>query len=190
MLIAVQIMQGNELFLFAGILILSTTLCCAKRFFKMLRRTRWILISLFLIYSYASTGNPIWPNLGAFSPVDSGVTNGLLQITRLIMILAGLSILLASLKQVELISGMYTLLYPLRFFGISRERVAVRLALTLQYAENAMLKKDTKWQAMIEQSLKPDEASEGIVELKVSQLCFGDWLLIATSTAVIFGMSL
>lgn len=190
LLIAVQMLQGYELFLYGGILVLITTACCAGRFFILVRRTRWVLISLFLIYSYASAGNPIWPDMGVLSPVDSGIANGMQQITRLIMILAGLTILLASLSQAELVSGMYTLLYPLRYIGLSRERVAVRLALTLQYAESALLKKTDHWQAILEQSLKPDEALGGVIELKVTKLNLFDWLLLASSTAVVLGMSL
>lgn len=190
LLIAVQMLQGYELFLYGGILVITTTACCASRFILLVRRTRWILISLFFIYAYASAGYPIWPGMGVFSPVDSGVANGLQQITRLIMILAGLTILLASLSQAELVSGMYTLLYPLRYIGLSRERVAVRLALTLQYAESALLKKTDHWQAILEQSLKPDEALGGVIELKVTKLNLFDWLLLASSTAVVLGMSL
>ena len=190
LLIAVQMMHGYVLFLFGGVLVLITTACCASRLLILLRRTRWILISLFLIYAYASAGNPIWPQMGAFSPIDSGLANGLQQITRLIMILAGLTILLASLSQAELVSGMYTLLYPLRYLGLSRERVAVRLALTLQYAERAMLNKADNWQAKLVQALKPNEVSEGVVELKVANYNLLDCLLFAASTTVILGMSL
>lgn len=132
----------------------------------------------------------MWPDMGVLSPVDSGIANGLQQITRLIMILAGLTILLVSLSQAELVSGMYTLLYPLRYVGLSRERVAVRLALTLQYAESALLKKTDNWQATLEQSLKPDEALGGVIELKITKLNLFDCLLLASSTAIVLGMSL
>ena len=190
LLVAVQMLQGQKLFLIGGVLLLITIACCASRFFTLLRRTRWILISLFLIYAYASTGNPIWPDMGAFSPVDIGITNGLQQITRLLTILAGLTILLVSLSQAELVSGMYTMLNPLRYVGLSRERIAVRLALTLQYAESAVLKKADNWQAMLVQSLRPDESSAGVIELSVTKLTLYDWLLLVTSTALILGMSL
>jgi energy-coupling factor transport system permease protein len=46
----------------------------------------------------------------------------------------------------ELISGLYSLFAPLKFLGMSRERCAIRLALTLHYAEVAMLRSDARWQ--------------------------------------------
>ena len=58
-----------------------------------------------------------------------------LQLCRLAFTLASLAILLNLLPRQQLISGLYVLTYPLRYVGLSRERLAVRLALTLQYAD-------------------------------------------------------
>ncbi len=188
MVFAVQILHGYALLLLAGILIVFALKFCTVRFMLLLRRTRWILIAIFLIYAYTGSGDIFWPQLGMFSPAVEGIVDGLLQILRLLAVLAGLSVLLTSLTQTQLVSGLYTLFYPLRFLGLSRERIAVRLALTLHYAESAMLSKNSKWRDSIEQMLKPAEVEDGIVELTLVRLTCFDWLLLAGSGAAFIGL--
>lgn len=188
MVFAVQILHGHALLLLAGILIVFALKLCAVRFMLLLRRTRWILISIFFIYAYTGSGASLWPQLGIFSPAAAGMVDGSVQILRLLAVLAGLSVLLTSLTQAQLVSGLYTLFYPLRFLGLSRESIAVRLALTLHYAEGAMLGKDSKWRDNLEQMLKPAQVDDGVIELKLVRLTCLDWLLLAGSAAVFIGL--
>jgi len=104
------------------------------------------MLSLLLIYAYSTPGQPLLDALGVLSPSREGFVDGVLQLTRLLAALAGLAILLDRLQRQQLISGLYTILAPLRWLGLSRERVAVRLALTLHYAEVAMLRESHTWQ--------------------------------------------
>jgi len=53
------------------------------------------------------------------------------------MVLAGVSILMASATQEKLMVGIYHLLRPLGILGIRCERFTARLYLTLKYIENA-----------------------------------------------------
>ncbi len=139
----------------AGLLIAGVPLlvvACSlsgMRFLALLRRTRWIMLSLLFIYAYATPGNVLWEILGQFSPTWEGLRDGLLQLCRLTFTLAGLAILLCQLPQQQLISGLHTLAYPLRYAGLPRERLAVRLALTLHYAESAMLDTTANWRTAI-----------------------------------------
>ena len=110
------------------------------KFIQLLRRTRWIMLSLLVIYAYSTPGQPLSDTLGMFSPSREGLFDGVLQPARLLAALAGLAILLDRLHRQQLIAGLYTLCAPLQWLGLSRERFAVRLALTLHYAEVAMLR--------------------------------------------------
>ena len=116
-----------------------------RRFFILLRRTRWIMLSLLIIYGYVTPGTVLWAHLGVLSPTREGLSGGLLQLGRLVFALAGLAVLLGMLAREQLMGGIYVLATPLRLFGISAERIAVRLALTLQYAEEAMQQKLSGW---------------------------------------------
>lgn len=161
---------------------------CAEQFLGLLMRTRWIAFSLLLIYAYATPGVALWNQLGIFSPTIEGLLDGLLQLGRLFCALSSLAILLASLSQERLISGLYSLAYLLRFFGLSRERFAVRLALTLQYAEDSMRDTASDWRATIERSLQAGATGAAHIELQRQRYGLADVLLLAAGLALLIGV--
>jgi len=157
------------------------------RFINMMRRTRWILISVLLIYAYATPGEPLWSSLGMLSPASDGLLAGMDQLFRLLIVLASLSLLLSSLSQLQLVIGLYSLLLPLRIFGLSRERVAVRLALTLEYAEAALQNKTEHWTASLEHLSIPVRFEPESMELHRVQYTSRDLMLLASLTVVLLG---
>lgn len=184
----VPMLSTYALIFLAGMMTVFAMNLCPKRFSIMLRRTRWILISVFLIYAYTSPGDALWPQLGLLSPVSDGFSDGLVQLLRLIIVLAGVSILLSLLSQSQLIAGLYILSRPLSYLGFSRDRLAVRLALTLRYAERAMQETDSNWRDSIEYLLAPVPVAPGFIELDVDQFTLRDWLLLAAATAALLGV--
>ena len=186
--LAAPMLSTYALMSLAGILTASAIMFCATRFIILLRRTRWILFSVFLIYVYISQGESLWPQLGVFSPVADGIADGFLQLLRLLTVLAGVSILLSLLSQSQLIAGLYMLSRPLSCLGLSRERLAVRLALTLSYAENAMQDTASNWSDCIEHLLAPVPVVPGFIELNAGQLARRDSLLLAAASAALLGV--
>ena len=183
--IAMQSLQATALLLAGVPLLVVAYALSAARLFVLLRRTRWIMLSLLLIYAYATPGVAVWASLAQFSPTCEGLIDGLLQLCRLAFALAGLAILLGLLSQQQLIGGLYTLAYPLRYLGLSRERIAVRLALTLHYAESAMLDTAANWRSSVEQMLTPAEVKQDSVELHITPFTLRDGLLLAMAFAVL-----
>jgi energy-coupling factor transporter transmembrane protein EcfT len=161
---------------------------CAKQLLSLLRRTRWILFSLLAIYAYTTPGSALWPQLGIVSPTREGLLDGLLQLGRLLSALSGLAILLELLPQAQLIGGLYTLAYPLRWFGLSRERIAVRLALTLEHAEAAMRDTAKDWRTTISAALQSPTTGATHIELRLQAFGVADFLLLAASVAVLIGV--
>ncbi len=155
------------------------------RFRTLLRRTRWIMVSLLFIYGYVTPGEALWNAAGAWSPTHEGLTDGALQLCRLIAALAGLAIVLNLLDRQKLMGGIYSLAWPLRLLGLSRERVAVRLALTLHYAESAMLAAASGWREHITRMLQPHPAAHLDVELHAAPISPRDLLLIAMGAALL-----
>ncbi len=176
--IVMQSLQAVALLLAGVPLLVAAYALSPVRLFILLRRTRWIMISLLFIYAYATPGAPVWASLAQFSPTYEGLTDGLLQLCRLVFALAGLAVLLGLLSQQQLVGGLYTLAYPLRYFGLSRERIAVRLALTLHYAESAMLDTTGNWRASIGLMLAPAEAKRDSIELHAMPFTLRDGLLL------------
>jgi energy-coupling factor transporter transmembrane protein EcfT len=158
---------------------------CSKQILGLVRRTRWILISLLLIYAYTTPGTALWFQLGITSPTREGLLDGSLQLGRLLSVLSGLAILLELLPKPQLISGLYTLAYPLRWFGLSRERIAVRLALTLEYAESAMRDTANDWRSTIRDAMQPSASGAEHIELKLQPFRAVDVLLLVCAAVLI-----
>ena len=178
-----QSLHAAGLLLAGGPLLVAAYALSAARLRMLLRRTRWIMLSLLLIYAYATPGDAVWAQLAEFSPTHEGLLDGMLQLCRLACALAGLAILLTLLSQQQLVSGLYTLAYPLRYLGLSRKRIAVRLALTLHYAESAMLDTAVNWRSSIEQMLAPAEIKQNSIELYATPFTLRDGVLLVMSCA-------
>lgn len=186
--LAVQMLNGYMLTVLAAILIIFSFKICRARFMLLLRRTRWIIFSMLIIYAYTTPGAALWPQFGSFSPVADGIADGLLQLTRLLAVLAGLSILLTLLSQSQLVAGLYSLSRPFCIVGLSRERFAVRLALTLRYAESAMQQSRGHWRDSMEQMLAPGPSVLGFIDLQVTSLCLRDWMQVVAVSAALLGI--
>jgi energy-coupling factor transporter transmembrane protein EcfT len=183
--IAMQPMHAPALLLSGGALAAAALKLSAGRLFILLRRTRWIMFSLLLIYGYATPGTAVWMQGGMFSPTYEGLADGLLQLCRLVFALAGLSIVLGMLSRQQLVGGLYVLAYPLRYVGLSRERMAVRLALTLHYAESAMLDTASDWRGSIERMLEPVAPAQRDIELHAAPFTLRDGLLLVAGAVVL-----
>ena len=183
--IAMQSLTATVLLLAGVSLLIVAYVLSAARLRTLLHRTRWIMLSLLLIYAYATPGVAMVASLSQFSPTYEGVIDGLLQLNRLVFALAGLAILLSLLSQQQLISGLYALGYPLRYIGLSRARMAVRLALTLHYAESSMRDTAANWRASIEQMPAQAKVKPQSIELQVTPFILRDGLLMILGCALL-----
>jgi energy-coupling factor transport system permease protein len=181
-----QFLTLENLLVAAGFVLLFALLLSAHKLMQLLRRTRWIMLSLLLIYAYSTPGQPLLDALGMFSPSREGLSDGVLQLTRLLAALAGLAILLDRLHRQQLIAGLHTLFAPLQLIGVSRERVAVRLALTLHYAEVAMLRETHTWQDNLRSLFEPHDETSKQMELTLYRFGISDGLLVGFALLLLF----
>ncbi len=182
-----QELRFAGLLIAAGLIMISALALSRHKFLQLLRRTRWIMLTLMLIYAYSTPGEPLSDMLGILAPSHEGLMDGMQQLLRLIAALAGLAILLDRLHQSKLIAGLYTLFLPLRLLGISRERLAVRLALTLHYAEVGILRDAQSWQSSLKNLLSQSEVSNHgkHIVLPLCRMAGRDiWLLFAMMLAL------
>ncbi|MGV3583269.1 MAG: CbiQ family ECF transporter T component [Methylophilus sp.] len=117
-------------------LITGTVLSHLKSFSNMLRRVRWLLVILLIIYAFSTPGEyvrgfPIW-----FSPSYEGIQTGLMQVVKVMIMLAALSVLLTTTPRGLLIGGIYQLLSPFSMLKVDAKRFAVRIWLTMHYVES------------------------------------------------------
>ena len=183
-----QALAFGALLITAGLILLCALVISGHKFIQLLRRTRWIMLSLLLVYAYSTPGQPLLDAFGMYGPTREGLTDGVLQLTRLLAALAGLAILLDRLHRQQLIAGLYTLFAPLQWVGLSRERFAVRLALTLHYAEVAMLRGTHTWQDALRATQDRGQRTEdrGQMDLPLSRFAVADALLLSGSLLVLW----
>ncbi len=177
LVVMLQKMTFTPLLMTTSLVFFAAFILSKHKFFQLIRRTRWVMFSLLIIYSYTTLGQPLLEALGNFSPSREGLIDGVLQLTRLLSALAALAILLDRLDRPQLIAGLYTLFAPMQWLGLSRERLAVRLALTLHYAEVAMLRRTDTWQDSLRSLFEPHGESTKHIELSISRFSLRDVLL-------------
>ncbi len=177
--------------LFGLFIVISVALSFTKnnKFLRATLRFKWFFLVMLLIFAFNTPGEHVqhWPfNI---SPSYEGIRAGFTQIFRIMLMLAALSLILACNTRQNMISGLYFIFSPLKFFGqyfeLKIERFAVRLWLTLHYVE---LQSETKHsQDFMSQlknmvALRADQTSEDVsVTLTVSKLNFADYTVLAIS---------
>lgn len=104
----------------------------ARLLFGMMRRIRWLLLAILVLYGWFTPGTPLLPSLGDWSPVREGLVHGLLRAGALLAIVTAVYLLLASTPRGALVSGLLWYGMPLRRLGVDDRRFAVRLVLALE----------------------------------------------------------
>ena len=133
-LLAASSRSGTALLLGAPGLALAALLLATAHFRLLLRRSRWLLLTMLVMFGWLTPGTPI--------PLIPGATQeGLLlageNLARLLVALSVVALILKAWSPPELVAGIRSLLAPLVLLKISRDRIAVRLALTLNEVEAA-----------------------------------------------------
>lgn len=103
----------------------------SERSINLLRRSRWVFISLVVLYLFATPGEYLPGILGDIGLTYEGIHQGGEQIGRLLAMLTSLAMLHQMLGTRGLLAGLHCLLKP--FPG--REATVVRLMLVLEYVE-------------------------------------------------------
>lgn len=129
---AVSVRSGEILFSTCSLVALLAWKFAPLRFRQLLRRSRWLLLSMLLIFSFLTPGTHIRYLPGMSS---EGMLIAVEQAARLLLAIGVLALLLTRLNPGQLISAMHTALAPFRYCGIDRDRIAVRIALTLEAVE-------------------------------------------------------
>lgn len=106
-----------------------------QQFSRLLKRSRWLLLSIVLLFSFMTPGLALFALPGLLAPTIEGLRLAFDQVSRLIVAIALLGLLLARVPQKDLIAGMRQLLMVLRLPRLDADLAALRLALTLQRME-------------------------------------------------------
>lgn len=122
---------GLSMWLGALCLLLSLAFA-PRRSWSLLRRTRWLLLSLALLFVFFTPGEYLPGIPGSLGITHEGLEHAGGHLSRLLALLSSLALLHEGIGTRGLLSGLYWLLGP---FGHRREATVVRLMLVLDYVE-------------------------------------------------------
>ncbi len=134
-LLLVNILSNQLLWLLCFLTVIFAAKLNFYNFSRVIKRTKWLFISILAIYAFTTPGEYIQHFPLSFSPTYEGLELGFLQVAKLLVALAALSLLFANSSVEMLMAGLYMLLSPLKLLGINTERFTARLLLTLDYVE-------------------------------------------------------
>lgn len=101
----------------------------------LLRRARWLFLSLLILYFWFSPGRAVLPYYGM--PTVEGIEDGVLRIAALILLTLAVHLLLQTTGRAQLVAALCWLAKPLNIFSGAGDRFAVRAVLTLETVTHA-----------------------------------------------------
>lgn len=104
-----------------------------RRTFGLLKRARWLFLSIALLFAFATPGLLLPGLWGRIGLTHDGLALAAEHVARLLLLLTSLSLLHEMLGTAGLLSGLYWLLAPLRRAWC--ERIVVRLMLVVEFVE-------------------------------------------------------
>lgn len=152
-----------------------------RRLQLLLKRTRWLMVSLVLIFALATPGVFLLPSLGSLGPTQEGLRLGVEHLMRLVFVLATLAVLLQMTGMEGLVAGLHGLTLPLSWLGLDRGRLAVRLMLVMHYVEQAP--PGRHWREWLQGNLAEEEPVR--LRMQVSPLGVADFAVLAGLTFVV-----
>jgi hypothetical protein len=193
LLLLLQYLSPSSIAVLCGLICLLAAVLNLPHFSQLIKRMRWLFLSLLLVYAYATPGEYL-----AFLPLNvapsyEGLHLGLMQIAKLLIAVASLSALFASASKSQLMAGLWTLLSPLRLVGLNVERFTVRMLLTLHYVEQMAVQPKLKldFSQLDKLALAPDEPG-ATLPLILAQPAFTwfDKAMLSLMLLAVMGLSL
>jgi len=135
------ILQAASPYLLVALLTISLVLAAVfapARSFRLLRRSRWLLLSIGVLFLFFSPGEYLPGFAGQLGFTYEGIERTGEQLGRLLAILVSLAWLHEHIGTQGLLAGLYRLLGPFSW----RETTVVRLMLVLEFVEE---KREIRW---------------------------------------------
>ena len=132
---AIALSQGRAV-LFATSLVLALYVATSTTHLapalKMLRRMRWLFISIVGFYFWFTPGEPLFGVASNWLPSVEGLQQGSARIAALVTLVLAVNLLLQTTPRDALLGAVLWLTQPLRWIGFAHERFAVRLTLVFE----------------------------------------------------------
>lgn len=103
----------------------------AAQLLRVLRRLKFLWLSILIAYLWFTPGERLWPEAGGFSPTRAGLAEGGLRVAALLLLVAAVHLLLERSSREDLVAALRWFLLPLRPL-LAPDRVALRLVLAME----------------------------------------------------------
>ena len=154
----------------------AVAVCYARtRCFRLLKRIRFLLAAIFILFAFFTPGQALLTDFPDISPSIEGLELALTHGGRILAVIFCVAILMQKLPPQRLVGGIYALLRPFSMLGISTERIAVRVLLTLRIADSDVTGHWREWITATDTELP----SPVIIERE--RLSMADWLILTTA---------
>lgn len=107
--------------------------------FIMIKRLRWLLLSIIMLSLWFTPGEALLNEYEKWSPTKEGLEFGLLRIAILVEIVLAVNIMLLTTSTERLIAALQWLLHPLIWTGITSDKLALRIAMTLEAVKHPFI---------------------------------------------------
>ncbi len=180
LLVAVQFLSGMAL---AVVCVVTPAFGARvmRRGGRLIWRTRWLLLSLFAVFSWGTAGETVWNS--AWAPTHEGFLEALKHLGRMFLVLVSVAAFLEFMPLSDLLSASHALLLPFRRCGMDSTRGVVRLMLVLRYVETLPRPRD--WKTLLDM---PEVCTSEVVEIDHQALGWGDAVLISGLMAVLLAL--
>ena len=172
-LVAASAREGWTLALATLVLVGGAACVAPGHLGPLLRRTRWLLLTLVAMFGWLTPGTPLAWVPGAS---EEGLALAAAHGARLLLALAVVALLLRSMAIPDLVAGMRSLLAPVAPLGVPRDRIAVRLALTLDEVEATRSGRDAAIPDVLSLPDRGLGAADWLAGLGSAILLLGTWL--------------
>jgi len=179
-LVAVQFFSGGVL---AGAFIAVPLLGRRvwQRAWRLILRSRYLVVSLFAILAWGIAGHPLWDS--TLAPTREGLSAALTHLGRLLLVLIAVATFFEAMSVADLVGALHAVTRPLRRFGVDAERGIVRLLLVLRYVESLPRARD--WRTLLE---APTPAASETIEVEERPLRARDYALTLAVGLVLAGL--
>jgi hypothetical protein len=138
----VAVVQSMSIASLGWVAVVVVPLCllsARRRTLQLVRRARWLLLSIVVLFALATPGQRVPGSLGDLGLTIDGLLLAAEHAVRLLLLLATLALVHERLGTAGFMAGLHWLLAPLAGWRTLRERIVVRLMLVLDYVETAPL---------------------------------------------------
>ncbi|TAH42750.1 MAG: hypothetical protein EYC67_15680 [Betaproteobacteria bacterium] len=147
--VLVQAMPVGVLTAFTVACIGAAWLAAPRRLMRLLRRTRFLLLAILVLFGWFTPGEAAFIDWPHASPTREGLGLALEHLARLVAVICSVAVLLERLPVDRLVGGLHVLCRPLSVIGLPAERIALRLLLVLRYVDSSGAGRARDWRAWL-----------------------------------------